>query len=336
MTKVIQTTIVIPCYNEINLINRCLDSIIDSNYDKNKLEVLIVDGGSNDGTRELINKYINLFDYFILLNNELRTQQHALNIGIKSAKGDYVIRFDTHAIMNSNYINECIYYLNNNSDVDAVGAVLDNLPTKNNYIGNAISILMSNNFGVGPSKFRVKSKNQSAIQTDTVPYGCYRKSVYNEIGFYNENLIASEDQDFHQRMKESNKKLVLLRNLSNTYISRSEINALVHHALRNGEWIVKPFLFVKKMNFKLKHFIPFFFTIFCLFLFTFSCLTNSNIFLYFLILYYSLSIIFNFLDERVRYKPIYLLILPFLNFLYHFFYGLGFFKGFYHILIKRN
>jgi glycosyltransferase involved in cell wall biosynthesis len=92
MKKVPFVSIIIPCRNEKNFIANCLDSIISNDFPKDKLEVLVIDGISEDGTREIVKEYTQGYSFLMLLDNPKRIVPSALNIGVKSASGEIIIK----------------------------------------------------------------------------------------------------------------------------------------------------------------------------------------------------------------------------------------------------
>ena len=159
-------SVVMPVYNEEKYIENCIDSLLLQDYPQECMEWIFVDGMSTDRTRELIGAYIEKYPKLIkLLSNPNKTVPYAMNIGIKEARGKYIIRLDAHADYNKDYISKCVYYLNT-TDADNVGGVAE---TKSKgFVGNAIAKMLSSRFGVGNSEFRT---NGESGYVDTVPFG---------------------------------------------------------------------------------------------------------------------------------------------------------------------
>ena len=113
-------SIVVPCRNEALHIGGCLESVLANDYPKEKLEVIIVDGMSDDDTREVIESYRDRFAFIQLLDNPERIVPTALNRGIRAAKGEIIIRMDAHNVYPTNYISGLAMWLVN-SGADNVG-----------------------------------------------------------------------------------------------------------------------------------------------------------------------------------------------------------------------
>lgn len=136
------TSIIIPCRNEEEGISWCLDPIVENDYPKKNLEVLVVDGMSDDQTRSILHFYVKRYSYIRILDNPKIEQPIGLNIGIKSSKGDIVIRLDAHSKYKSNYISECVNALLSYG-ADNVGGRWVTTPRENTLIGRSICFATS-------------------------------------------------------------------------------------------------------------------------------------------------------------------------------------------------
>jgi len=162
----LKISIIIPCRNEENHIDKCLDSLLDNNYPKGLIEIFVIDGMSEDNTKEIIKKYIEKFPFIKLLNNSKKIVPTALNIGIKEAKGDIFIRIDDHSTYPSNYIEKLVLWIRE-SKADNVGGIWITMPGAETAIARAIAVVLSHPFGVGKGLFRIGIKEPKYV--DTVP-----------------------------------------------------------------------------------------------------------------------------------------------------------------------
>lgn len=191
MSNLPLVSIVIPSRNEEKFIGMCLDSIIANDYPKDKIEVLIVDGVSEDGTREIVEKYVQQYPFIKILDNLKKNTPCALNIGIKNAKGDIIMKMDAHTTYKKDYVSNCVKYLDKYK-ADNVGGILKMIPRDSNVIARAIVLSFSCPFGVGNSYFRTGCERPKWV--DTVAFGCYRREVFEKFGLYN-----CEDYPFKSR-----------------------------------------------------------------------------------------------------------------------------------------
>lgn len=189
-------SIIIPVYNEQKYIDGVIQSLISQTYPLDKMEWIFIDNLSTDKTVEIINSYKESYP-ITLLTNPKKKVPASLNLAIKMAKGEYIIRMDAHASFNNDYVEKCVYYLNT-TDADNVGGVAE---TKaNGFVGGAIAKMLSSKFGVGGSDFRVGEGNK---YVDTVPFGAFRREVFEKVGLFNEKLLRSEDNDINSRIRKA-------------------------------------------------------------------------------------------------------------------------------------
>jgi len=200
-------SVIIPCRNEEKYIGKCLDSLVKQDYPKDKLEVLVVDGMSEDKTREIIEEHIKKYSFIKLLKNPRKFTPFGLNIGIKEAQGAIIIRMDAHAAYEKDYISKCVKSLEKYK-VDNVGGIMKTLPANSTLISKAIALSLSSPFGVGNAYFRIGSKEPREV--DTVFGGCYRREIFEKIGYFNENLPRGQDMEFNLRLREFGGKILNL------------------------------------------------------------------------------------------------------------------------------
>jgi len=248
-----RVTVIIPCRNEAEFIGRCLDSVMANDYPRDKLEVLVVDGRSSDGTREEVSRRQPSFTRLRLLDNPKKTAPCAFNIGIREAQGEAIMIMGAHSIYEPDYIAACIRHLRED-DADNVGGVMVTKPRQDTPVGRAIVCCLSHPFGVGNSAFRVGSKEKK--WTDTVFGGCYRKRVFERIGLFNEELEFSSDIELNRRLRKAGGKVLFVPGIVSTYYARSTFGAFIKHVFRNGVWAIFPLKYVHNLPVSWRHFVP--------------------------------------------------------------------------------
>jgi glycosyltransferase involved in cell wall biosynthesis len=147
-------SIIVPCKNEVNYIDNLVKSILNQDYPKQNLEVLLIDGASNDGTDKLINHYTVEYPFIKYISNPEQTVPYAMNKGIRTSKGDIIVRLDAHAEYPINYISTLVSHLQS-LNADNVGGVCKTTPANNSSLAKAIAAVISHPFGVGNSHHRV-------------------------------------------------------------------------------------------------------------------------------------------------------------------------------------
>lgn len=249
-----KVSIIIPCRNEENYIGRCLDSIIASSYPHDRLEVLVVDGMSHDGTRNLLQSYSKRHPFILTVDNPRRTTAFAFNIGVRRASGDLIMIMSAHATYHSDAVMLSTRYSREYS-ADNVGGVWCMQPRTDGVLGQAIVQALSHPFGVGNAAYRTRSGGRPEW-VDTAAYGCYLKSVFCRIGYFNEELTHSQDMEFNLRLQASGGRTLLVPEIRINYYARSDSSAFLKHNFRNGLWVILPFLYSEVFPVSWRHLIP--------------------------------------------------------------------------------
>lgn len=321
--ELVEVSIIVPCRNEGKFIAMCLDSIITNNYPKDKLEFLVVDGMSEDGTRAIVEGYTQRYPFIRLLENPKKITPCALNIGIRNAKGEVIIRMDAHSDYPSHFISTCVEYLNR-TGADVVGGPVVTRPGADTLIAKSIALVTSHPFGVGNSKFRTSTKEG---YVDTVPFGVYRRDIFNKVGLFDERLARNQDNELSSRITKSGGTIYLTPELTVNYYNQQTLKGLLKQALRTGMWNVYT-LKVNPTAFRWRHFIPFIFvTAFLGFGFLIPLHYFARLGFFILIGLYGGIAGVSSLQIGIRDGMKYSLILPIIFFLYHVCYGLGTWGG---------
>jgi succinoglycan biosynthesis protein ExoA len=233
MKKII-VSVVIPCYNEEQTIQQLLSAISSQTYLASQMEVIIVDGLSTDGTRKQINEFLGKnpeFDLHVIENPE-KSIPSALNLGIKAAKGEIIVRMDAHSIPSSDYIELCVSALQEGKG-DNVGGVIDIRPGRDSWIARSISIATAHPMGVGDARYRWAT---TAGYADTVAFGTYYRSKAIEIGLYDESLKINEDYEFNSRLRTTGGKIWIDPAIRAVYYSRPDLGSLSKQYFNYGFW----------------------------------------------------------------------------------------------------
>jgi glycosyltransferase involved in cell wall biosynthesis len=250
----IVVSIVIPCRNERQFIGMCLDSILANEYPMSSLQVLVVDGMSEDGTREIVTHYSQLHPFIRLIDNPRRITPCALNIGITEAHGEIVMRMDAHATYSPQYIVLCVDALQRYG-ADDVGGVWRIIPQENTLLGNGIARLMSHPFGAGNARYRYINPTVPE-SVDVVPYFCCRRETLDRVGPFNERLTRNQDMDFNNRLRKSGGTILLVPGVVSYYHSRSSLFLFVRRYFVDGAWGVMGFAYADQLPLSPRHLVP--------------------------------------------------------------------------------
>jgi glycosyltransferase involved in cell wall biosynthesis len=319
----LEVSVILVSRNEEKYIIKCIQSIekqFNSNY---KWELILVDGMSEDNTVKLSKKYLeNRNINWKILQNHKKILASGWNIGIKESKGKYVIRPDAHSELVNNYIKNALStFEKSDDDVVCVGGILNNIGE--GFIGEAIADLFSSKFGVGNSDFRIGVENLKF--TDTAVFGLYKSKIFDEVGFFDENLKRNQDISLHKTISKLGYKFITNPKMRVNYFVRNNIFSLIKKAYNDGYWVFFS-------GFKLRHIIPFLFVLY-LFFIPLLYIFIGKLALLPLVLYLILDIFFALKDGKSL-KNVFLLII--LYPIFHISYGMGTFVGFVNKLFRKN
>lgn len=216
-------TILVPCRNEVRYIEGCLRSILAATYDKDLLEVLVIDGLSDDGTREEVERIAAKHPSVRMVDNPKRTTPAALNVGIQQAKGDVLIRMDAHATYPSDYISKLVDW-QCKTGADNVGGIRLAVAADRSPMATAIACGVSHPFGVGTSNYQVGLSAPKWV--DTVWGGCFKKELFKAIGLFDEQFIRNQDDEFNHRLIARGGRVLLVPDVHAFYVARNSLSKL--------------------------------------------------------------------------------------------------------------
>lgn len=224
-------SVICPIYNEERYIGACIESIIAQDFPKEDLEVIFADGMSSDRTREIVTEYADRFPWIRLIDNPQRIVPPALNKAIKASHGDIIMRLDAHASYPVNYFSALVEALKA-TGADNVGGVCITLPANESATAQAIAAVLSSRFGMGNSSFRVGANRRCEV--DTVPFGCWHRKLFSQIGYFDEDLIRNQDDEFNGRIRKSGGRIILCPDVEIEYFGRDSIGKLAKMFFQYG------------------------------------------------------------------------------------------------------
>ncbi len=318
-------SIIIPIRNEEKYIYQCLKSITNQKYDKKGFEVLVIDGISTDRTTEIVEQFVREYSNIKMLMNPAKIPATALNIGVRAAKGNVIIRVDGHAVIAADYIAQCVKYLHSTGAECVCGWIKS---TQTNRKGQAIALGMSNVFGVGNARFRTNGREG---YVDTGAFLAYRREVFDRTGLFYENLVGCEDEEFHYRLQSKGGKIYFTPKIQSSYYTRSTYQELFKQYFRYGHAKVD----ILKLNprmMQFRHFVPPIFVV-C---FVASLLMSLKVGViailfpmgYFVTTFFASALI----GKRDGWR--YIFFLPMVFYCLHFSYGSGFIIGITKVCLK--
>jgi glycosyltransferase involved in cell wall biosynthesis len=254
-------SVIIPTRNEGKHIGACLRSLLRGQYPRDRWEIIVADGMSNDDTRQEVLRVAQETPVPIyLLENVRRVTPIALNLAIGKARGEIIIRVDAHAEFGNDYVARCVQVLRE-SGADNVGGPVTTRAGADTPMAHAIAAAMAHPFGVGNSAFRT---SRVAREVDTVPFGCFNASDFERYGLFDERLWRNQDYDMNQRIRRFHGCIYMDPRLESVYISRPTLQTLLRQAWENGFWNAMTH-YLHPASFCLRHAFPMLFTLGVLF-----------------------------------------------------------------------
>ncbi len=227
-------SVIVPVYNEEATIRLLLEAIYNQTYPRNEIQVVISDGMSTDSTRQVIHQFADEKSdlEIIIVENPKRVIPSALNRAIENAKGEIIVRLDAHSVPYPDYIDHCVKAIEAGYG-DNVGGGWEIKPGANSWQAKAIALAAAHPLGVGDARYRVGGQ---AKIVETVPFGAFRKSLVDKIGWYNEKLLTNEDYEFNVRIMKAGGKVWFDPAIRTVYFARATFKDLARQYWRYGYW----------------------------------------------------------------------------------------------------
>jgi len=327
-------SVVIPVYNESKHIEKCVASVLNQDYPAEKMEILLVDGMSNDGTPDIIER-LSAEDHRIkYLQNPRRIVPSALNIGIKAARGEIIVRMDCHCIYPPIYVSTLVGKL---VELDAanVGGVWLTEPANDSSVCLSIALCSSHPFGTGPSLHKIGCDH--VMETDTVPFGCFRKAIFDQIGFFDEEMGRNEDEELNGRITRAGGRIYIVPDVKMHYVSRDSLGKMIQMYYHYGLW--KPLVNKKVGNaVTYRQFIPPLFVVGFVLGLLLGLLFRPilAIWAFVMLLYLAITCCIGIKAAVAHRRPALCLMMPITFLCMHFAYGIGYLKGIFGLYFKDS
>ena len=311
-------SILIPSFNEADYIAQTLNSLLDSSYPKSFYEIIIIDGGSTDGTKAIVSNIIKYNKNIKIFDNPKKIQSAGLNIGIKKSRGSILIRADAHAIYDKEFIYESVKLLMSNN-FQNVGPFQKSVGE--GILSQSIAMAMNSFFGLGNAKYRLSDNYIENVKS--VWLGAWFKEKLIEINGFDESLKIAEDFDLNYRLRIDGGEIVASNKIKATYIVRKSIKDLFVQFYKYGFWKTK-FLLNYPKEIQIRWFAPPVLVISLICTVIMSFIYNYMLFLPLLyITFISIGVLINFDIRKILSSLLLIIIYPTL----HFSWGIGFLIG---------
>jgi glycosyltransferase involved in cell wall biosynthesis len=228
-----KVSVLIPCRNEARSIEGCLHNVFSFTPPAGGFEVVVIDGMSNDGTREVLSRMQRRYPDLVVVDNPHRTVPHAMNLGIRQARGEYIVRADARCIHPASYLTDLLA-LSEETRADNVGGVL--VPVSGDgYVQQCIATAYKSPIAMGGA---LRERGDFAGETDTVYGGCFKRSRLIEIGMYDEEMVRNQDDELSFRLRKMGGTIVQNGKIRVRYFPRGRYSQLFKQFLQYGYWKV--------------------------------------------------------------------------------------------------
>jgi succinoglycan biosynthesis protein ExoA len=241
-----------PVRNEAPAIERSLSSVLGQDYPSHQVEVIVVDGMSEDETRAVVERVCRLHPdrNLRMIDNPQLVVPAGMNAALGQARGDIIVRVDGHCEIAPDYVRHCVEHILKDG-VDGVGGSVDTVGETN--VAQTIAAAMSSRFGVGDSAFRTESGKTMLV--DTIPFPAYTRSIIEKAGGYDEELVRCQDDEYNYRLRKMGAKLLLAADVLAKYYSRASLHTLWKQYFQYGFWKVRV-LQKHPKQMRLRQFVP--------------------------------------------------------------------------------
>jgi glycosyltransferase involved in cell wall biosynthesis len=246
-------SVIMPVYNEAPILESVVASVLDQQVEGFRLELLIIDGRSTDGSDKLVSRMANSDSRIKLLYNDRQKTPFAFNIGLREARGSYICIFGAHAKYSQGYIALCIEELQRHGAGGCSGRVILE-PANDSLQARLVYWAMSQPFGSSGGSFRTQPEGF----VDSIAYPVFRARVLEEVGSYDETMTRNQDNEMNYRIRKAGYKLYSTWKTHATYRSKSRIRDLAVYAHQNGYWCGISAR-TKPRSLGLRHYVPFIF-----------------------------------------------------------------------------
>jgi succinoglycan biosynthesis protein ExoA len=221
-------TVAVPCLDEREHIDRCLSNLRGQDYPWDRMEIVIADGGSTDGTMEILRRVAAADPRVRVVDNPDRVQAAGLNAVLRVSHGDVIVRADVHSEYARDYVRKCVEVLARTGAENVGGAQRTRAGTR---FQEALCAALESPLGAGGARYRSAEEEG---YSDTVFLGAYRRSVFETVGMFDPGAVTNEDAELNQRILEGGGRIYLTREIVVHYHPRSSFSELARQYYRYG------------------------------------------------------------------------------------------------------
>jgi succinoglycan biosynthesis protein ExoA len=238
-----------PIRNEGDFIRESVGAVLAQDYPPELLQVLVADGMSSDDTRDIIRSYQTMHPNLELIDNPGLIVSTGLNAAIRASRGDVIVRVDGHTVIEPDYVRRCVEELQT-SGADNVGGKM--VGVGQGSFARAVTLATSCPFGVGGARFHYSQERE---WVDTVYMGAWKRSLFERVGLFDEELVRNQDDELNYRLRAQGGRVLISPRIKSHYVVRSKPRALFSQYFQYGFWKVRV-MQKHPGQMRLSHFVP--------------------------------------------------------------------------------
>lgn len=317
-------SVVVGLLNEEKFLPRLIEDFKKQTYNHNEIELIFIDGMSKDDSWKILEDFKNSnHDFYdvVLLKNPKVILSAGMNVGIKAARGECILKVDCHSHITDNFIENNVKIIEEGEDV--CGGPRPNIIENADNYSKTLLLVEENMFGSGIADYRKKTTKK---YVSSVFQGMYKKSIFDKIGLLDEKVGRVEDNELHYRIRKNGYKIRYSNDILSYQYTRPTLKRMLKQKYSNGYWIGKV-SHVYPKAFSIFHFVPLAFVLAIIFSLCMIPITSifiillSSVYFLFTILITIMTIINNKFNITI-------LLMPIILFLIHVYYGVGTLVGF--------
>ena len=251
MTDTRTVTVIMPIRNEGSFIDRSLGAVIEQDFPRERMQILVADGRSTDDTRARVQELGRRNPGLALeiVDNPGGIVPTGMNAALRRAKGEVVVRVDGHTIIERDYVQRCLDALSR-TGADCVGGRMDAVADA--ALGRAVALATSSPFGVGGARFHYSPREE---EVDTVYMGTWPRELFQRLGGFDEEMVRNQDDELSYRIRERGGRIMLDPSIRSRYYPRTTLRTLWRQYFQYGYWKVRV-MQKHPLQMKLRHFAP--------------------------------------------------------------------------------
>lgn len=229
--------IIIPSRNETGYMEKALASVLANDYPREKMEVLVVDGMSTDGTREMVERLGRSDSRVRLIDNPRRFATAAFNLGIQASQADVLIILGGHSEVAPDFLKNYARVLEEHPDAWSAGGVIETVGR--GYTGRAVAAAMKSVMGLGSRKYTADETQDRGYVPDAGGWAAVRRWVYDRVGLFDESFVRNADTDFTVRFVRAGGKSYVSSSVRSRYYCRASLWKLFRQQFQDGFWRIR-------------------------------------------------------------------------------------------------